>query len=74
MLETIRLKSFGSISCRIRSSTLRDVLIRHLNAGSGGHFDVDGELAGIGLGEKRQSQQRVNRQAQEEHATRAPRP
>src|SRR5271157_4663150 len=46
---------------------LRDVLIRHLNAGAGWYFEVDGELAGIRLREKRQPEQRINRQTCQKH-------
>ena len=43
---------------------LGDVLIRNLDASAGRHFHIDGELPGIGLREKGEPQDRINRQAQ----------
>ena len=43
-----------------------DILVGHFDASAGGDLQVDGELAGIGLGKKRQPEQRIDQQAGQE--------
>src|SRR5579864_4788988 len=44
------------------------VLLGDFDARPGRDFQIDGELAGIGLREESQSQQRIDRQAEHKHA------
>ena len=63
MLETIIRKSCGSTVWRIRSSILATYCIGDFEARAGRRFQVDGELAGVGLREEGQAEERVDRQA-----------
>ncbi len=61
MFETIIFRSVAGTTCRIRSSILGDVLVRDLDAGSGGDFDIERELAGVGLREESPAEERIDR-------------
>ena len=63
MLETMILRSLGGMTDRIRLSSLRDLLFGIDQPGSRRRFDVDDELAGVGLREEGKSEERKEQQA-----------
>ena len=68
MFETIIFRSVGGTIVADQVFDPGDVLVGHFDAGAGGHFDVDGELAGVGLREERPAEERIDRQAGDEEA------
>ena len=68
MLETIILKSCGIDGVPDQVLDLGHILFGHFDARAGGRFQVDGELAGVGLREEGQAEEGIDRQAGDEQA------
>ena len=63
MLETTILRSLRVHLCADQVFDFGDVLFRHFDARAGWDLEIDGELAGVGLGKNAKPKKRIDGQA-----------